>query len=345
MRRLQTLLLTPLAVLVLGTSVHGAQLTLRPQVKLGASIVLLGDVVDIVAASDAERQELAAIPLVPAPAPGSQQFLSVAQIRDLLAAAGVNTGTLQFTGAAAVAINSAAVDVPQAAPSTIAAAAPLDEATAADQLTAAIVEYLRQQSGHDMWDVELVPNEKLIDASRSLGAQLTIAGGQAPWTGRQRFEVKGPGLARPLLAYAKVERRQFVVFAVRPIAVGDFVRATDVELRSYSGNVSTRAAASLDAVIGKEATQAIRPETIVLSNQVRSPLLVRRGERVSVRARAAGVLVRTYATAQQDGSLGDLIQVQAIEGRERYAARVAGLRELEVFAAGTSASDVAAFGQ
>jgi flagella basal body P-ring formation protein FlgA len=157
--------------------------------------------------------------------------------------------------------------------------------------------------------------------------------------------VKGPGLARPLLAYARVERRQMVVIAVRPIAVGDFVRATDVELRSYAGNVSTRAAASLDAVIGKEATQAIRPETIVMTSQVRSPLLVRRGERVSVRARAAGVLVRTYATAQQDGSLGDLIQVQTLEGRERYAARVAGLRELEVFAAGTSASDVAAFGQ
>jgi flagella basal body P-ring formation protein FlgA len=344
MRRLRILLLTPLVALVLGTLVHGAQLSLRPRAELGASIVLLGDVVDIVGANDADRQELAAIPLVPAPAPGTQQFLTAAQIRDLLAAAGVNVGTLQFAGAAAVAINSPVVVAPQPTPSTM-AVAELDDAAVADQLTAAMVEYLRQQTGHDMWDVELAPNEKLINASRGLGAQLTIVGGQAPWTGRQRFEVKGPGLARPLLAYARVERRQMVVIAVRPIAVGDFVRATDVELRSYAGNVSTRAAASLDAVIGKEATQAIRPETIVMTSQVRSPLLVRRGERVSVRARAAGVLVRTYATAQQDGSLGDLIQVQTLEGRERYAARVAGLRELEVFAAGTSASDVAAFGQ
>ena len=39
-------------------------------------------------------------------------------------------------------------------------------------------------------------------------------------------------------------------------------------------------------------------------------------------------------TAQQDGSLGDLVQVQALEGKERYAARVSGVRELEVFAAG-----------
>lgn len=344
MRRLPNLLLTPLTALVLGTLAHGAQLSLRPCAELSASIVLLGDVVDIIGASEAEREELAAIPLIPAPAPGAPQFLSAAQMRDLLAAAGVDVGTLQFAGAATIAINSAAVDAASPDSATM-TPVPRDEAAVADQLTAALVEYLRQQTGHDMWDVRLNSNDKLIDAYHRLRGQLTISGGQTPWTGRQRFELKSPGLDRPLLAYANVERRQMVVVAVRPLAAGDFVRATDVELRSYTGHVSTRAAVSLDAVIGKEATQAIRPESIVLANQVRSPLLVRRGERVSVRARAAGVLVRTYATAQQDGSLGDLIPVQTLEGRQRYAARVAGLRELEVFAAGTSASDVAAFGQ
>jgi flagella basal body P-ring formation protein FlgA len=77
-------------------------------------------------------------------------------------------------------------------------------------------------------------------------------------------------------------------------------------------------------------------------NQVRSPLLVRKGERVTVRARAGSVVARTYGTVQQDGSLGELVQVQALEGRERYAARVSGFRELEVFAAGASANDLAA---
>ena len=61
--------------------------------------------------------------------------------------------------------------------------------------------------------------------------------------------------------------------------------------------------------------RAFGPAPLVHANQVRSPLLVRRGERVSVRARAAGVAVRTYAMAQQDGSLGDLVQVQASKAR------------------------------
>jgi flagella basal body P-ring formation protein FlgA len=337
-------LLLLIAAVTLTTAAQGAELTIRAQAESSSSIVRLGDVVDISGASEQEFKELAAIPLVPAPAPGTQQYLAAAQIRDLLAAAGVDVSSLQFHGAAAVAIASPAVSAPPTDP-TPAPHETFDEASVADQLTSAIVAHLQAQTGHDLWDVDLVSNSKLVEAFHQFGSELEVRGGRAPWTGKQKFEVDAPRLKQPISAYATVARRQMVVFAVRPIALGDFVRATDVELRSYAGNASTRAVASLDAVIGKEAMQAIRPESIVLSNQLRSPLLVRRGERVSVRARAGGILVRTYATAQQDGSLGDLIRVQALEGRERYAARVAGLRELEVFAAGTTASDVAAFGQ
>ena len=116
----------------------------------------------------------------------------------------------------------------------------------------------------------------------------------------------------------------------------DAVEAADVRRRGPA------VAGHVGEVVGKEATQTLRAGSAILSTQVRSPLLVRRGERVSVRARAAGVVVRTYATAQQDGSLSDLIQVQALTGKERYAARVSGTRELEVFAAGAAAEEISA---
>jgi flagella basal body P-ring formation protein FlgA len=142
--------------------------------------------------------------------------------------------------------------------------------------------------------------------------------------------------------YANVVRVEMVVVAVRPIAAGDFIRATDVALRPHIGQMSDKIATSLEQVVGKETRQAIRADGLLYINQVRSPLLVRKGERVTVRARAGSVVARTYGTVQQDGSLGELVQVQALEGRERYAARVSGFRELEVFAAGASANDLAA---
>src|SRR5690606_2579142 len=122
---------------------------------------------------------------------------------------------------------------------------------------------------------------------------------------------------------------------------GALVRRSDIELRPFTGALPRLAVISLDEVVGKEAVQGIRADSLILANQVRSPLLVRRGDRVSVRARAGGVTVRTYAVVQQDGALGDLVSVQTFEGKERYSARVSGMRELEVLAAGASAREVA----
>jgi flagella basal body P-ring formation protein FlgA len=138
-----------------------------------------------------------------------------------------------------------------------------------------------------------------------------------------------------------VERVEMVAFALRTIERGEFVRATDVALQPHTLAVPANASRTLDGIVGREAVQSIRAGAMVMTNQVRAPILVRRGERVSVCAKAAGVTVRTYATAQQDGSLGDLIAVQAQDSKDRYSARVSGVRELEVLAISASADGAA----
>jgi flagella basal body P-ring formation protein FlgA len=60
-----------------------------------------------------------------------------------------------------------------------------------------------------------------------------------------------------------------------------------------------------------------------------------------VRARAAGVQVTTTASATEDGSLGDIIMVQSLENREKYATHVTGLQQVEVYATGVVATDPA----
>lgn len=346
------LLLTIIVVAICPIAARGAEIALRGQATLAGSIVRLGDVADLSSADEAETAELAAVPLLPAPAPGTQFFLDAAKIRQLLSSAGVDVRKVQIRGARSVAVNSPAIDVeptttepqqPATATGTtttrITPGHPEREAVAV-RVGAAIVAYLRQQTGHDLWNVEVTPDNDVVDLDWHFGPQITVSGGQAPWTGRQRFDLAGNGSNKHAKTFAAVERVETVAFAVRQINVGDFVRATDVELKTFSGNIPSQAATTLETIVGKEAMQAIRPGTMVLSNQVRAPRLVHRGERVSVRARAAGIMVHTYATAQQDGSLGDLIAVQALEGKDRFAARVSGLRELEVLAAGVSAADI-----
>lgn len=348
-RAIRSILLISLCVMcgMWQPSAWAIEAYLRPKATIDGSIVRLRDVAELSGAGgpadEALVAELAVIPLMPKPAAGTQQFLTVPQLRDLLAACGVAVDVLRFRGSDMVAIGSA----PAKAPATATPTTPIRRPERADRdevaraVGAAIVEYLRQQSGHDLWNVTVSPENKLVDNVSRFGPQIAVSGGNAPWTGRQRFTVGGVGSEQRVLTFAAVDRLEMVIFAQRAIAAGDLVRATDVALRTNSGTTPTQAATSLEAVVGKEATQAIRPGAIVMTSQLRAPFLVRRGERVSVRARAAGVKVSTYATAQQDGSLGDLIAVQPLEGKDRYFARVSGLRELEVFAGGTSAADVA----
>jgi flagella basal body P-ring formation protein FlgA len=317
----------------------GAEVTLRRQAKLTGSVVRLGDVADLSAAEATVIDELAAVPLCPAPAPGRPQYLGAAQLRDLLAASGVDVSHLRMRGADAVAISVAPIESADSDGPQAPATRPSREAVSS-HAAAAITQYLREQTGHDLWNVTVDADSDLVDAYWKQGANLTVSGGKAPWIGRQRFAVTGTGPSRQTPAYATVERLEMIAFATRTIAKGDFLRAADVALRPHTGSVPALAFRSLDAIIGKEAVQAIRPEAMLLASHVRAPLLVRRGELVQVRARATGVLITTYATAQQDGSLGDLVQVQSLEGKERFVARVSGPQELEIFAAGASASDI-----
>jgi flagella basal body P-ring formation protein FlgA len=260
-------------------------------------------------------------------------------VRDLLRASWVDVTTLRVVGAETVAIQRVA-DPPLGRDRSELAGV-TDRDAVNERIGAAIVAYLRAQTGHDLWTVSVAVDKALAHLVEPFAASLVVSGGQSPWTGRQRFALSIPERTQPVRVYATVERQDMVVVAVRPIAAGDFVRAADVELQSLSGGALATAVHSLTSAIGKEATQPIRAGAAVLGAQLRSPLLVRRGELVSVRARAAGVVVRTYATAQQDGSLGDLVQVLPLTSKERYAARVSGVRELEVFAAGVAAEDLA----
>lgn len=324
-------------------TVPGAELKLRDDASPSGSVVRLGDVADVSSADAAEAAELAAIPLLPAPAAGSRKFLAAAQIRDLLAASGANVSSLTFAGADAVAIGSTKSDVPNGPSSKTATeiATQPDPEAVVGHVQKAISRYLTEMTGHNLWAVKLDADAKVADLYWRCGPQLTVSGGRDPWTGRQNFLVGGPEGAGAERVYGKVERLEMVAFAVRAIPAGDLVRATDVALRPYAGVVPAQAVRSLDEVVGKEASQALRADAMLLTRQLRAPLMIRRGERVAIKVRAAGIVVRTYATAQQNGCLGDLIPVQTLEGKTQYMARVSGLRELEVFAGGASAEEVA----
>ena len=88
-----------------------------------------------------------------------------------------------------------------------------------------------------------------------------------------------------------------------------------------------------------EVLSPIREGQLINLSQLRKPLLVKRGELIRVRARAAGVQITTTARATEDGALGDIVNVESLENREKYSTYVTGTQQVEVYAAGIVAAD------
>lgn len=84
---------------------------------------------------------------------------------------------------------------------------------------------------------------------------------------------------------------------------------------------------SVDEVVGQVAARTIRAGTALGRNDIRPELMVRRGQRVAVRAISGGLVVQTLARAQEDGGLGQLIEVRNDQTRERFSVKITGPRQ------------------
>ena len=314
-----------------------ATLVLRDRSQHDGSIVYLGDVADISTDSQSELAELKTTALLPAPAPGTHQYLSRTQLRDLLFAQGVNLQSLVVSGA-----NSIKLGEPQPQEVVGQPETPNRSGEEVDALVrSAILDHLQSKTGHDRWRLEYqldTPGHLLV--ANHTGS-IQVAGGRRPWTGRQHFRISASGSRSSLALPVQVTKIQEVVAAVREIPSGSLIRATDVEMSLTEVNLPGNSFTAISQVVGMQATRSIAAGKPLHGNLVAAPLQVERGETVTVFARTEGISVRTFAVAQQDGALGELVQVETLDKKQRYVARVSGRRELEVLAAGATSADYA----
>ncbi len=319
-----------------GLPSSAAELRLADRCEVGAAVVTLGDVAEVFTVDPREAAMLEAVELFPAPASGQMRYVRQREIEDLLLLRGMNTATYRFSGAGQVEIARAGQ-----------AEAGFDEATAsvvrrAERLVEeAIVAHLHVHVDSEApWkaDVEIEP--RLASAISLAGTRIDARGGSAPWTGPQRFEVRydTPQGGATVAVDAHVSLPPAVVTAVRSIRKGDIVQAADVGLDAELAEEGLKNVFhAAEEVVGREATRTIAAGRLIEQDDVRAPLLVRRGQVVTVHARAAGIRVRASARARDDGSQGDLVAVESLLDRKTFFARVCGFQEVEVYARATQA--------
>jgi len=330
-----------------GGPTTGAELRLKPECRCAGPLVTLGDVAEVFASGEAEAASLRAIELFPAPAPPGQRYVRLREIEDLLLLRGVDLTEHRFSGSAQVLIRpegpraEPGATPPRSSPITVAA-----QRQAKQRLEEAIVAHLRAAGSADVpWLVEVEPSDEQARWLADARAVITAAAQPGPVgaeSGRRQFQVTVQKLDESVrfAIEAEVAAAPPVVVSIESLPRGALVQATDVALvRLAPEEGRTEGLHSLEEVVGKETTRAIPKGKVVAADWVRSPLLVRRGDVVTVSARSGGVCVRTTARARDDGSLGDLVAVESPADRSTYYARVVRPREVEVYARAARASD------
>ena len=339
-----------LTLFVCSTS-QGAELLLRERATQRGAIVRLGDIADISAASTMEVRSLSGTPLFPAPAPGTKQFLSLAQVRDLLVARGLQMDSLTIRGASVVEISSEISREGSTRSVQASSQTPTNKTPATATLSRQEVELRVQQAilqhaennstsaGH--WRVEISLNDKEAFRVNELGSQFSVRGNQRLRSGRQRFSLGNTESSKDVLVMATLTHVQSVVVVQERVERGDIVRQSDVKIVEREGNVPRGSLTRLEQVVGQVAQRSFRAKDIVQKNHLRAVWQVRRGETVSLFVRTGGIVVRTRAVAKQDGAMGDLISVEMLENKQRLNVSVSGPGEVAIHATGGQTTDYA----
>jgi flagella basal body P-ring formation protein FlgA len=336
MRRLIVLLIV-VSIPACGSS-QAAELRFRQQCSPHGSVVTLGDIAEIYSADNQQAGKLAAIELFPAPSAAQPRVLRIKEVQDLLALKGINLAEHQFSGSSQVILTSASE--PVRSDQTLTASA---VKRAHRRVQEAILQYLQSNTGSEeprFLQFETTP--ALARAAANPTQPISIGGGTAPWTGSQRFEVRidsTEGLA-PFTLDVQIAVPSAVVAAVHSLSRGAVIRDTDLALvHDAPRDGESGVFHSIEEVAGKQATRAVPDGKIIAPDDLQAPLMVHKGDVVTVYARSAGIRVRTTARARDDGGLGDLVTMETLHDRKPYQARVCGAREAEVLAQAVPAAE------
>ncbi|MGM0594022.1 MAG: flagellar basal body P-ring formation chaperone FlgA [Pseudomonadota bacterium] len=116
-----------------------------------------------------------------------------------------------------------------------------------------------------------------------------------------------------------------VVVASRPLSRGSMLRPGDVELRREDMTRLNRGYfSSVDEVVGMEARRSLRAGMVLSPSQIEPPIVIRRGEKVSIRAQTGVVEVEMEGKALADGARGELIPVENLSSGQKIEAEVVG---------------------
>ncbi|GEM_PF-7108605 len=143
-------------------------------------------------------------------------------------------------------------------------------------------------------------------------------------TMRITMKIRGDSWERTIFVRGKIEIENRVLVARKTIRKGEFIDAGNTTL---VGKDTTRLRGSyltcLAQGLHRVARRTIPMGRVITRENITEPVLIRRGEVVTVKVQTPNILITTLAIARQAGRLGDIIRVENIQSKKTIYAKVA----------------------
>lgn len=156
-------------------------------------------------------------------------------------------------------------------------------------------------------------------------------------TGRFTAEFTSADGSRRLV-HGKAEAIVSVPVLVRDMRPGDIIRAADISFRDMPRGRVQRAFITDDAaLVGMATRRSMREGDTIRNGDVERPLVVKKGDLVTIIFEAPGISLTARGRAMASGSLGDVIQVVNVQSHRTIDASVTGTGRVAVSTLGDSA--------
>ena len=296
-----------LAWLACPLAVYGnASITIKMHAAatVGNDVVCLGDVSDIISMDQSKIQELSGIKIADAPLAGQSRWVHADEIKMRLKQAGLDEQQYLIWASGPVKVLRRYATV------------------APENINAAVKAFVLR---HAPWKPDQLKVDRL-----TFDQELTVPPGKvayqvtAPkhtdWLGPIPFSVlvvvDGQAVKK-VTAPATIEVWSDVVIAAKPLGKFQPIHADDILIKKMNlARVPSNVIATAEQVLGRRANRNIAANSILRSDQVEMPPVIKRGDVIQVIAESDVLKVTAKGLAKENGAKGDRIQVMNLGSKK-----------------------------
>lgn len=291
-------------------AVSNITINMHRSATVGGDVVYLGDVADILADDQSKIEKLSRIKVENAPLAGESRLVHPDKVKVRLKQFGLNEDTYQLSASCPVKVlRSYAVVTPM-------------------KINAAVKTFIQR---HAPWQADQMKLDKFtfkndITVPPGKISLLVTAPKHTDWLGPVPFSVQvlvdGKRIGK-ITAPATIEVWSDVVLSVKPLGKYQPIDPDDIIVKQMNlARVPSNAILNADRVLGRRTNRSIAANSILRSDQVEMPPVVRRGDVVQVIAETAILKVAAKGMVKENGAVGDRIQVMNLRSKKIIYAQV-----------------------